>query len=243
MTALLLALVLSAEPTCEHPALSSLQPEQQASACQLLQRPGPAARLDRDALGPVYAQPGFEQARQRNTGALQAFLAQLRVWFESLFESAGAQTYSNITRVLVLALALAIGGAITLRFLGRKQRVEAARRAKELVAAPLVLDDPQVHRARAEQLLASDPREAIREALLSLLSSLERQRFARPDRVKTNRELAAELPGRGAPAELVAAVAPLFAWFDRAFYSLDAVKPDDASRFLADVRRLTERAS
>ena len=101
----------------------------------------------------------------------------------------------------------------------------------------LVLSDPTVSRNHLAVL--SDPRAAIREALLSLLSSLERKRYARPDRVKTNRELAAELPARGAPTELVTAVAPLFAWFDRSFYSLEAIAPEDARRFLDDVSRLT----
>jgi hypothetical protein len=92
-------------------------------------------------------------------------------------------------------------------------------------------------------MLGSAPREAIREALLCLLSSLERQRFARPDRVKTNRELAEELAGRGAPPALVSAVTSLFTWFDRAFYSLEAVPADEARRFLDDVRGLVERPS
>ncbi len=242
MIALLVAALLGAEPPCEHPGLSSLQPAQQVAACQLLASQAPAERLERAALPAIYARRGFETAAQRNTGALQAFLAQLRVWFESLFGSSGAETYSNVTRVLVLAVALATGATVTLRVLARRRRVQAAPTTQR-PASSLQLDDPGVHRARAEHLLTTDPRAAIREALLSLLSSLERRRFARPDRVKTNRELAAELPTRGAPPELVAAVAPLFSWFDRAFYSLDAVRPDDARRFLDDVRKLTEQPS
>lgn len=235
MSWLVLALTLSA--TCEHPALSMLPEDRQAAACELLAQEVPP-RLGSTTLGAIFQRPGFERARQRNSGALQALLAQLRHWFEGLFESSGAETYSNITRVAVLVLALVIGGGVTLRFLTRRRlkRVEAARLP---VAASLELDDPSVHLSRANALLANAPREAIREGLLSLLSSLERRKFARPDRVKTNRELADELPARGAPTELVASVTPLFAWFDRAFYSLDAVPAADAKRFLDDVRKLT----
>lgn len=240
MSWLALALILSS--TCEHPALAVLPEERQAAACALLAQPAPAT-VEPSTLPPVFERPGFERARQRNTGAMQAFMAQLRHWFEGLVGSSGAQTYSSLTRVLVLVLALVIGGGVTLRLLFRRKQAELDAARPPSTTTALELEDPATHLARAEALLATTPREAIREALLSLLSSLERRRFARPDRVKTNRELADELPGRGAPPELVRLVAPLFAWFDRAFYSLDAVPAADARRFLDDVRRLTEQPS
>lgn len=218
-----------------------LPEERQTAACELLAQPAPE-KIEVASLAPIYERSGFERARQRNSGALQALMAQLKHWFEGLFESSSAETYSNVTRVAVLVLALVIGGGVTLRFLSRrkKQELDAARAPAPLA---LELDDPATHLARAEALLGATPREAIREALLSLLSSLERQRFARPDRVKTNRELGEELPTRGAPAALVGRVTPLFAWFDRAFYSLEAVPAADARRFLDDVRTLTEPPS
>lgn len=237
MSWLVLALTLSA--ACEHPALSMLPEERQAVACELLTQPPPTS-VDRSTLGPIFERPGFERARQRNTGALQALMAQLRHWFEGLVGSSGAQTYSNVTRVVVLALALAIGGGVSLRLLSRR-RERAVAVPPPPGATALELVDPATHLARAEAMLGAAPREAIREALLSLLSWLERRRFARPDRVKTNRELAQELPGRGAPPELVGRVTPLFGWFDRAFYSLDAVPAADARQFLDEVRELTEQ--
>lgn len=236
---LVVALTLSA--TCEHPALAMLPDERQEAACALLAKPAPE-KLEIATLAPIFERPGFERARLRNTGALQALMAQLRNWFESLFESSGAEAYSNVTRVVVLALALAVGGGVTLRLINRR-RAKVVKQERAKVAPALVLDDPATHLARAEAMLGTAPREAIREGLLSLLSSLERQRFARPDRVKTNRELSEELPTRGAPAELIGRVTPLFAWFDRAFYSLEAVPPSDARRFLDDVRVLTEQST
>jgi hypothetical protein len=237
---LVLALTLSA--TCEHPALSMLPEDRQNAACDLLAQPS-VPTLERSDLGPVYDRPGFERARQRNTGALQAFMAQLKHWFEGLFESSGAQTYSNITRVLVLMLALAIGGGVTLRLLARRRARVLTVPSPPRSSTALELDDPAIHLARAEAMFGAAPREAIREALFSLLSSLERRRFARPDRVKTNQELARELPERGAPRGLCETVAPLFAWFDRAFYSLEPVPAADARRFLDEVRKLTEPVS
>lgn len=239
MTWLVVALTLSA--TCEHPALAMLPEDRQEAACELLGQPVPE-KLEVSTLTPIYQRPGFERARQRNSGSLQALMAQLRHWFESLFESSGAEAYSNVTRVVVLVLALVVGGGVTLRLINRR-RAKVVTQERAAGAPALVLDDPATHLSRAEAMLGTAPREAIREALLSLLSSLERQRFARPDRVKTNRELTQELPTRGAPAELIGRVTPLLAWFDDAFYSLEVVPPADARRFLDDVRALTEQAS
>lgn len=232
MTALVVALLLSAP--CADPRVMDLPAEQQSAACALLQQPL-AEGLDPATLSPVYERPGFERARLRNTGAWKALLAQLQRWFEQLAQTTGAQTYSNVTRVFVLALALLIAGVVVLRFFGRRRQPDLATVGAQASARSLQLDDPATHLARAEQLLAQQPREAIREASLALLSSLERQRLARPDRVKTNQELVAELPARGAAPALVARVAPLLAWFDRAFYSLDPVPSADARRFIDDV--------
>jgi hypothetical protein len=104
--------------------------------------------------------------------------------------------------------------------------------------APLKLDVPSAHLERARAALAGDPRRAIREGLLALLSHLERERLARPDRVKTNRELAQELPARGASPALAETVARLLAWYDAAFYSLEPVAPDAARRFVDEVAGL-----
>lgn len=187
-------------------------------------------------LSAIYERPGFERARERNSGAFAAYLAQARAWFLSLFETRGAQTYSNVTRVAVLVAAVLFGLVALLRRRARKTTTLAT--APPLPTAP-ILDEPSVHRARAEALVSMDPRGAIREALFSLLASLERRRLARPERTRTNRELAEELPRNGAPPELVVKVTPLLAWFDRAFYSLSAVTPAEARQFLDDVKALT----
>lgn len=231
-----LLLVAALAQPCEHPAIQTLPAESQASACALLEQPPPTA-IDRAGLSPIFERPGFERARMRNTGALQALLAQLKHWFEGFAQTSGAQTYSNVTRVLVLALALTIGALVVLRFLRRRAPV-AVPSTSTGGAAPLELAAPTEHLAKAEALLTTAPREAIREGLFALLSSLERQRYARPDRVKTNTEITAELATRGAPPQLVEQVSPLFGWFDRAFYSLESVTEADARRFVRDVKAL-----
>ncbi|MGV3623754.1 MAG: DUF4129 domain-containing protein [Archangium sp.] len=236
MTALALALLLAAP--CNRPRPPGITDAQQQTACDFATS-SPGARNTPANLASIYERDGFERARERNSGALQAWLAQARAWFLALFETRGAETYSNITRIAVLVAAIALTVLVIVRV--RRRRREIAASKTTTVETALELDDPAIHRARAEALLAEDPRESMREALLSVLSMLERRRLARPDRTRTNRELSAELPANGAPPELVAQVAPLFTWFDRTFYSLAAVAPDEARRFLDDARVLTER--
>ncbi|WP_224362243.1 DUF4129 domain-containing protein [Hyalangium versicolor] len=200
------------------------------------QEPVPPSSPDR--LRAILDRPEFAQARKRNTDILQRLLRQLNAWLDSFFQSRGAQTFSIATRAVMLGLALAVVLWAALRF-RRQRRPEGAQAlGTPGEAAPLELDSPREHLRRAREALASTPREAIRQGLLALLSTLEERQLARPDRVKTNRELAAELPGRGAPAPLVQEVERLVRWYDRAFYSLSPVQAEEASRFLADVERL-----
>lgn len=200
------------------------------------QTPPPPGELDR--LRSILDRPEFSQARQRNTDLLQRLLRELDAWLDGFFQSRGAQSFAVATRAIMLGLALAVVLWAVLR-LRRWRHPSTAHAAKTAgFSEPLALDSPREHLQRARGALASDPREAIRQGLLALLSSLEERRLARPDRVKTNRELAAELPGRGAPAPLVQEVERLVRWYDRTFYSLLPVPPEEAARFLEDVERL-----
>lgn len=233
----LLALVLAtAVAPCDDPSVGALNGEGQQLACSLLSRtqtPVETASLDE-----LYAREGFERARERNSGAFEAFLAQLKAWFDRIASTTGAETYSNVTRIVVLGLALALGAYVTLLAL-RRRSAAIERQVDASTPVELALEDPTIHRARATSLLETDPRGAIREGLLWLLSSLERRRLARPDRVKTNREIKAELISRGADPSLIATLTPLFTWFDRAFYSLDPVTTDDARGFLKALEAAT----
>lgn len=237
MISLVLALSLTAAPTCDDPRVAGLADHQRATACALLEKPVGARPLNPDALKSIFDREGFEQARQRNSGVLAAFLAQARAWLERLFATSGAETYSNLTRIGVLALALIVGITIVARVIGRRRVVTPSSEPRK-TATSLQLDDPAVHRQRAAALVERDPRSAIREGWLAVLSSLERHRYARPDRVKTNREMVAELPARGAPGDLTTRVNALVTWFDRTFYSLEQVAPEQARQFLSDIDRV-----
>ncbi|KFE66659.1 DUF4129 domain-containing protein [Hyalangium minutum] len=191
-----------------------------------------------ERLRAILDRPEFSQARRRNTDLLQRLLRQADAWLSGLFQSKGAQSFAITTRAIILGLGLAVVLFGVLRFRRwRRPATQPAAPAAE-AAARLELDSPREHLQRAREALASSPREAIRQGLLSLLSTLEERQLARPDRVKTNRELAAELPSRGAPAPLVQEVERLVRWYDRTFYSLSPVPPDEAASFVADVERL-----
>lgn len=193
---------------------------------------------DPDRLRAILDRPEFSQARKRNTDLMQRLMRQIDAWLSGFFQSRGAQSFAIATRAIMLGLALAVVLWGVLRVRRWRRPLEFHVPGSSETAAPLELDSPREHLQRAREALAASPREAIRQGLLALLSTLEERQLARPDRVKTNRELAAELPGRGAPAPLVQEVERLVHWYDRTFYSLSPVLSDEAARFVADVERL-----
>lgn len=208
--------------------------------CALRNLPPPALAVapSPERLREILSRPELAHARNRHGGALLRMLRWLREQLDALFESRQAQSFSQATRVVVLALAIALvllAGFRLGRLLGRRRERTTPPDASPLA---LPLEDPALHLSRARQAVEDNPRSAIREGLLSLLSALERRQLARPDRVKTNRELAGELPSRGVPAALAGEIASQLRWYDRAFYSLAAVPSAEASAFLAEVERL-----
>jgi len=226
MSALLLLLLSACDPS----TVSSLPEPKRDQGCAIAAHQATAAAIDRGALEAIYTRPELLRARQRDAVGLEVLMARLNAWFDRFFGTRGAETYSVVTRWLVMVAGALIALYAVARFLNRR------RPGRTVSVAPgdgaLKLDDPAVHFARAKQTLSTSPRDGLREALLGLLSSLERARLARPDRVKTNRELVRELPLRGAAPELTKSVGELIDWYDDAFYSLRQVEPADAQRFL-----------
>lgn len=199
----------------------------------------PEARgTDPARLQEILSRPEFSLARQRQGDLFQRLMRELMALLEELLQTREAQSFATGTRTLVLVLGFAVVLFAVLRL--RHWRRGPARRGGETETGPaaLELDSPGEHLARARAALGARPREAIREGLLALLSSLEAKRLARPDRVKTNRELVGELPARGASAQLTGEVERLVRWYDRAFYSLEPVPREDAARFVDEVERL-----
>ena len=197
-----------------------------------------ARTTDRARLEEILSRPEFAQARQRQGDVLQRLLRMVRAWLEELLQTRGAQSFATSTRTLVLVLGIAVVLFTALRL--RSWRRAPTKRAggPDAAPVPMRLDPPGEHLKRARAALTSQPRSAIREGLLALLSSLESRRLARPDRVRTNRELVEELPARGAPAHVTGEVERLVRWYDRAFYSLEPVPTEDAARFVDEVERL-----
>ncbi|MFE8599592.1 DUF4129 domain-containing protein [Archangium violaceum] len=199
----------------------------------------PAPRTtDPARLQEILSRPEFAQARQRQGDVLQRLMRELKAFLEELLMTREAQGFATSTRTVVLGLGFAAVLFAVLRL--RHWRRAPVRREADTRTGPaaLELDSPGEHLTRARAALGARPREAIREGLLALLSSLEAKRLARPDRVKTNRELVGELPGRGASTQLTGEVERLVRWYDQAFYSLEPVPPEDAARFVDDVERL-----
>ncbi len=178
----------------------------------------------------------FGRARLRNQGTLEQLTRRFRAWLGSFFESRGAETYSGVTRFLVLVAAFVVAGWATLRVWSQRRPARGA--TVTTGQAPIQKADPAAHLARGRQKLATDPRAALRDGLLGLLCLLEQRRLAQPDRVQTNLELARELPSRGANPELAQTVDRLLGWYDRSFYSLAPIATAEALAFLEDIERL-----
>ncbi|MFL5319562.1 MAG: DUF4129 domain-containing protein [Myxococcaceae bacterium] len=212
------------------------------SACALVGQKSAAGVARNPTVTEILDRPEFAGARDRGSDALVQLWRRFTDWIESMLGEKPAQTFADSVRVIVLGLAGALAAVIALR-LRRLRFGGRARSTSPATGEALQLLDPSVHFVRAEELRASNPRLALREGLLALLSSLERKRYARPDRVKTNRELAQELPERGAPPAVTAQVSELLHGFDRTFYSLEEVRSETAGSFLesvAKVQRLLE---
>jgi hypothetical protein len=234
------ALLTAAALAASCPAADDAQPPAaQRAVCALEARSSEAAAADRARLEDIFSRDRYQRARASDAGSFKALLDRVRAWLASIFESGGAQSFSNVTRfvVAILAAVLAAVGAARLFLRGGARRARST--AGPVSPTALELESPAEHLARARAALASAPREAIREALFALLSALEDARLARPDRVRTNRELVNELPSRGADQALVAKIDPLMRWYDGAFYSLEPVPQDGAARFVDDVARLS----
>lgn len=211
--------------------------EQQDAACALIAQRR-AAEADRAALARLLEEPEFSRVRDRNANVLQVLWEQLAAWLKRFFQTDEAATFAKAVPFAVLLGAFGIALAALLRFVRFRSGGGGAPEQAAPAGGALALKPAPEHLANARALLASAPREAVREALLALLSSLERKNLARPDRVKTNRELCAELPKRGADAALVREVSQRVDWYDRAFYSLQPIAREDAAAFLSSVERL-----
>ncbi len=197
-----------------------------------------ARTTDRARLEEILSRPEFAQARQRQGDVLKRLLRMVRGWLEELLQTRGAQSFATSTRTLVLVLGIAVVLLTALRLRSWRRAPTKRVGGPDVAPVPMRLDPPGEHLKRARAALTSQPRSAIREGLLALLSSLESRRLARPDRVRTNRELVEELPQRGAPAHVTGEVERLVRWYDRAFYSLEPVPAEDAARFVDEVERL-----
>lgn len=235
----LLVIAILAAP-CPEAEGSSLSTEQQVTLCALVRRPHaqPSTGPSVEALGELYTRPAFLKA---HSGQAADVLKRLKAWLETVFETSEAETYSNLTRVFVLVLAAFVVVATVARLAGRRLAKRTKMQTPE--RRELELADPSQHLARARALASGDARAAAREGLLAILTALERQRLARPDRVKTNRELARELPERGASPELVVAVTTQLTWFDRAWYSLEPLDAARVNAFLDEASALVLRVA
>ena len=176
--------------------------------------PGPA----RAALKDVYTSPVFANLDQNTQ---PGWLAQVLSWIGSLFNATG--------RALGTAGSIALGAGVLLVALAlawwRLRRVLASRPARAVDEHADTGDDPGREWALANAAAArGEYRDAIRHAFRSaLLEAAWRGRLA-VDASWTTRELLRAARG---DADLVAALAPAAAMFDRAWYSGERIGAEE----------------
>jgi hypothetical protein len=226
---------------CEATGLAPALQAQREGLCRLKGSTEP----DRVLLREILESPELGRAKAgRASGWWKELMGRVLEWLGISLTSTGAQSFAEWTRFAVLAAATAV-----LLGLGwRLRKARSGRAAKARLTSPssdagFELAPPEDHLARARRLVDAQARSALRESLLALLSSLERANLSRPDRVRTNRELARELDATKAPEGVPAEVGRLLENFDRAFYSLEPVETPQARAFLSDVERVTARLS
>jgi hypothetical protein len=208
--------------------------------CDWEARPSKHTPTDPELLNAILSQPEFAHARERPSQTWQRLWAWLVEQIDLFLQGRPMQSFASGTRTAVLVAAV----AVVIFALSRLWRRFFSRRSRRLVQSPtraseaLVLQTPSIHLSLARELLDQSPRLSIREGLLALLSTLEQARWARPERVKTNREVARELADRGAPEPVSTEVHRLLGWYDDIFYSLTPVPGTEARRFLDDVDKL-----
>ena len=222
-----------ARPLGERTALATARA---GTACAWLQRPTGGVESPLEPLAAVLDRPVFSGARDRAPHAFGQAWERLKAWVLSLLEDRTTNTLASGIRWLVLGLAATLAGAALWRTWARRR---AGDEASAGPPAPVLsrLSPPTDHLRAARASLPGDPRGALREGLLALLSGLERAGWLSAGRTLTNRELSSAIADRPGADEAGA----LLRGFDRRYYSLERVGAEDAARFLSSVESACAR--
>jgi len=225
--ATLLQLDELARPLPERTALAAAR---SGTACAWRAR-DPRAAPDRSAaLRGVLDRPDFRGARDRAPHAAGQLWDRMKAWVMSLLEDRTTRSLASGVRWLVLALSATIAGVGLWHSWRRRraQTVSGPGRPGAVLSRRVPAPD---HLRTAHSLLPAAPRASLREALLGLLAALEQAGWLASARALTNRELAGAVLPRTDGAE----VSELLRGFDRRYYSLEAVTPEDAAHYLHSV--------
>lgn len=212
------------------PERAGLAAARLGTACAWLLREARQAGDRAPALRAVLDRPDFAGARDRAPRAVAQAWERMKAWLLSLLEDRTTRSFASGVRWLVLGLSATLAGTVLWRTWRRRQAGHGAP-AGHVVAEISKREAPVDHLHAARAQIPAAPRAALREALLGLLAALGRAGWLPTGRALTNRELAEALRQRPGGDEACA----LLRGFDRRFYSLQAVTPEDAATFLQAV--------
>jgi hypothetical protein len=203
--------------------------------------PGLPAAIERSRLQGILARSEFD-LQDEPVGVLDRVWRWLRKVVLSLLEARGTAAYGEAGRYVILSLGVVGALLVTYRVIRvRRGAFRSKPPSKELHAR--TLDSPDTHLLRAREAEArGDSRGALREQMLAILATLERQHLAAPGRARTNREIAAEAVERGASAETASQLKDLADWYDQAWYGLANVTLAEVADFSSRAQRLRSGA-
>ena len=200
--------------------------------------PSPAPPIDSGRLRAILSRPEFD-VHDEPVGVLDRIWRWLRKIFLSLLEAPGTAAYAEVGRYVILGLGALGASLVVWRIaVARRSRVPWREPAsREEAQGRRTTEAPDVYLARAQEASrAGKHREAVREQMLAVLSTLERRRLTSPGRTQTNREIAADAEARGASAAVASRLASIADWYDRTWYGLASVTGDDVTAFSVQVR-------
>jgi hypothetical protein len=164
----------------------------------------------RQLLHEVYQRPEFRDLDQNGDNVVTSSLRRFFSWLVD-------NTISRLGRTLSLLVGSLVLGLVLLLALRRLAAASASRTVHAIDHGESGGDDPDVEWTLAESAAArGDHREAVRRAFRSALLSVALRGRMTVNPAWTTRELLARAAG---DADLVAALAPAAALFDRAWYS------------------------
>jgi hypothetical protein len=182
---------------------------------------------DQQSLSLILQRPQF-RARRGAEWPLARLLSRLWDVIKEFIQARGFSSFSSVTRFAFLAFVVLGTLLLGVRLWRRRPGLDEETPPDESFRERLLSPDELRTQALAA-LGRKDGREAIRLQMRALVSEVERGGRVGIKRGSTNREIVRALSESGSPEST--SLAEAVSWFERTFYGLAEIAPDEAERF------------